>query len=634
MTNDSKLFPPRPKWEAEGYRPDEYSRWLKGGWRPIAELWAELGINPSDVMPVDPSCKVRLDAADVQRTTWRLRCAQPPYDNLPIPRADIPPGIVLSREADAWIREDSIEDVALPLYEGRMIGQFDFSQKGWVSGKGRSAKWRDIPFSEKRVEPQFCMSRTEYLAAEDRNGSPKALRGYKLAFMDVASATNERTMIASVVPEMPCGNSVPVLGTSANPWLLQSILDSLGYDFVSRRRCSGLHLNYFVIEDSPLPRLSGPTENLGFASLTVGGANACFSDAWLRISDSKYRAPALKSMWGGTEHERRRQLAITEALAARQLGLSLADMRTIIQECDRPRDEIDERRLSPNGFWRVDKDKDPELRHTILMFLAFHDLEQKIRECGGDRENGIEAFLNQNNGEGWMLPETLRLSDYGLGHDERAKQHQPVASRLGPRFYDWQLAQTPEESWRECHLHARNMLGEGGYLNLLGEVLRDTAEGGWAEALTFACELSKKENLLRVFEVALGSLPSASWRGRLDEVRAIMVKRGFTLDRDDLIQLILGALKRISEEKRSDALTVSRTLLGDDGHKTVIRRLLSTELYNPDGPWHMLAREHLGSVEYVALLSELEAGGHGSVAEPEAPCNASSGKMTQRRLFE
>ena len=43
MTNDSKLFPPRPKWEAQGYRPDEYSRWIKGNWRPIEELWGELG---------------------------------------------------------------------------------------------------------------------------------------------------------------------------------------------------------------------------------------------------------------------------------------------------------------------------------------------------------------------------------------------------------------------------------------------------------------------------------------------------------------------------------------------------------------------------------------------------------------
>ena len=65
-----------------------------------------------------------------------------------------------------------------------------------------------------------------------------------------------------------------------------------------------------------------------------------------------------------------------------------------------------------------------------------------------------------------MLPETLRLADYDLGHDERAKVHQPVARRLGPRFYDWQLEQTAEESWQECRLHARNLLGEEGYEQL------------------------------------------------------------------------------------------------------------------------------------------------------------------------
>ena len=98
-----------------------------------------------------------------------------------------------------------------------------------------------------------------------------------------------------------------------------------------------------------------------------------------------------------------------------------------------------------------------------------------IPSCG-DREKGIEAFCSQSDGEGWMLPETLRLADYGLGHDERAKEHQPVSSRLGSRFYDWQLEQNAEESWRECHLHARNLLGESGYRKLLDEI--DAEKGG------------------------------------------------------------------------------------------------------------------------------------------------------------
>ena len=40
-----------------------------------------------------------------------------------------------------WV-DDSNGNIALPLYEGRMIGPFDPSEKGWVSGKGRSAVWR------------------------------------------------------------------------------------------------------------------------------------------------------------------------------------------------------------------------------------------------------------------------------------------------------------------------------------------------------------------------------------------------------------------------------------------------------------------------------------------------------------
>ena len=48
----------------------------------------------------------------------------------------------------------------------------------------------------------------------------------------------------------------------------------------------------------------------------------------------------------------------------------------------------------------------------------------------------------------------MRLADYGLGHDDRAKEHQPVAAALGPRFYPWQLEQSIQESWDECERHA------------------------------------------------------------------------------------------------------------------------------------------------------------------------------------
>ena len=106
MTNDSRLFPPRPRWEAKGYRPDEYSRWLLGDWRPIEELWEALGVEPASPEPPEfdledwlfdttasperREAEARfvhghlLKPGDVARTDWRLRCAQPPYDRLPL----------------------------------------------------------------------------------------------------------------------------------------------------------------------------------------------------------------------------------------------------------------------------------------------------------------------------------------------------------------------------------------------------------------------------------------------------------------------------------------------------------------------------------------------------------------------
>ena len=114
MTSDSHLFPPRPQWEAKGYRPDEYSRWLLGDWRPIEELWHEMGIDPSKPQPAEieledwlfdstasperRAAEARfvhghlLKPGDVARSEWRSRCAQPPYDELPISRVDIPSG--------------------------------------------------------------------------------------------------------------------------------------------------------------------------------------------------------------------------------------------------------------------------------------------------------------------------------------------------------------------------------------------------------------------------------------------------------------------------------------------------------------------------------------------------------------
>ena len=266
MTSDARLFPPLPKWEAQGYRPDEYGHWLRGPWRPVADF------------------DLRISDLDEWRRCPHVRAASAPDR----------PDLLLSRDGTEALRIEDIDDVAVALYEGRMIGQFDFSQKGWVSGKGRTAVWRDIPWEGKQVEPQFLMGLNTFFddkleryltaiaEAEDERAADRERQRLanvdafmewwahcdpRTCFMDVSSATNTRGMISATLRDFPAGNKTPILHGS-KPLELGTVLNSFAYDFTLRQRLGGLTLNYFIIEETPLP----PTAVAGaaFASIAPG----------------------------------------------------------------------------------------------------------------------------------------------------------------------------------------------------------------------------------------------------------------------------------------------------------------------------------------------------------------------------
>lgn len=420
MTNDSHLFPPRPAWEAQGYRPDEYGRLLKGKWRE--EILRAL-------------------------------------------RWEVAPGIVLSQDGKAWINKADIEDVALPLYQGRMIWQYDFAAAGHTSVGAARPNWQLISWNEKAIYAQYFIPEVAVSL-----GAPSALEP-RIVFRDVQNATNQRTMISTVLPGFPCGNKVPILRSGDLSRDLSSlpVLNSFPFDRILRMKMNQNSVNWFYVAELPIP------ESLliyahGYADFVrrIAMAGKWFAPHWMVYGD---RTKSLSSQFALTPSERLRIRCILDALVAEIYELEEAELMHLLRECDWPVNELrHSRHFDPKGFWRVDKDKEPELRHTVLTLVAFHDLKRIIKDNGGDRAKGIEAFCSMNNGEGWMLPETLRLADYGLGHDERAKKPQRVRERLGPRFFPRQLEATPEESWKECEIHARNLLGEEGFNRLMKEI--------------------------------------------------------------------------------------------------------------------------------------------------------------------
>jgi hypothetical protein len=449
MTNDSKLFPPRPAWEARGYRPDEYGRWITA----------------------------RRVSPDLERAAE--------------------PGWIRLADGSGVVYEADIEDMALPLYEGRMIGQFDFSEKGWVSGKGRGAVWREIPWDRKVIEPQYLMG------TETVSDSQKSYGHAKVAYMRISSATNARTTIAAYLNGVPAGDSVFFFRSNAHSAAdclsVVAIFNTMVFDYQARSRLGGLNMSEFMMVETAVP----PRTRVGVAwspllhlarrlALPFRG----FAPDWLclvgALSPGGLSARrSWKGLWAVTLAERLRLRCMLDALMAEFYGLDWDDLVWVLRDCDHPTESLREkafgRSVDPKGFWRIDRAVDPELRHPVLTLVAFRDLKDAIATHGGDRDRGLRAFCEQHDGDGWMLPEVLRLDDLGLGHDQRAKQLQPVRERLGPRFLAWQLEQSVEDSWAECERHARNLLGEEGFRQLQNQVsARTSGEAGIGPAVAEA----------------------------------------------------------------------------------------------------------------------------------------------------
>lgn len=144
---------------------------------------------------------------------------------------------------------------ALPVVEGRMVQAHHFGAKEYISGTGRSAVWAPVARGKFILSPQF------WIKEEDLN--KKALersRIVRAGFCDIAGQTNERSMMATLIPpKTVCGNKVPTVTfpNDMNPkrlilWL--GIVNSFPFDWMLRRIITTT-VNYFLLLSIPLPQL-------------------------------------------------------------------------------------------------------------------------------------------------------------------------------------------------------------------------------------------------------------------------------------------------------------------------------------------------------------------------------------------
>jgi hypothetical protein len=135
----------------------------------------------------------------------------------------------------------------LPLYEGKMIWHFE----------------------HQLTEPRYWVDEAEARGAvlgrtEDR-GQNLDYQTFRLGFRDIASSTNERTLVSTVIPPAFHGNKIPTVRVfndkgkaiiaGSEQLFLCALWNSLVLDYLLRMKVTTT-LNFFYMYQLPVPRLT------------------------------------------------------------------------------------------------------------------------------------------------------------------------------------------------------------------------------------------------------------------------------------------------------------------------------------------------------------------------------------------
>ena len=264
-----------------------------------------------------------------------------------------------------------------PLYEAKMIHQFDHR---WASF-GAMGKIMVPPPAQKadphwEPTPRYWVTAEEVTARLDAKGWN---RSWLLGQRNIARATDERTVIASIIPRCAVGNKLPLMLPSTDDHLaaipgLLGALTSLTCDFVARQKVGGTHLNFFIIKQFPiLPPSFYSSERLTFVTPRVLALTYTSHALALFAQDLGYSGPPFP--WD----EQRRALlrAELDAFYARAYGLSRDELRYILDPADVMGPDY------PSETFRGLKEKEikahGEYRTQRLVLAAWDELEA----CGG-----------------------------------------------------------------------------------------------------------------------------------------------------------------------------------------------------------------------------------------------------------
>ncbi|HCL3437537.1 Eco57I restriction-modification methylase domain-containing protein [Pseudomonas aeruginosa] len=263
----------------------------------------------------------------------------------------------------------------VPMYEAKLIHQFDHR---WATYTEDSIS-RDVTVAQKAVPdftvtPRYWVNRNE---VEARLNDKDWQHGWLIGWRDICRATDERTVIASVVPLSGTDFTIRInIGGSSLPTAfyacLVANLNAVVFDFSARQKIGGTHLADFIIKQLPILPPDHYTEaDLAFIVPRVLELTYTAHDLSGWAQDLGYDDPPF-----AFDLDRRAILrAELDAYYAKLYGLTEEELRYILDPADALGEDY------PSETFRVLKNKElrefGEYRTQRLVLEAWDALEEQ-----------------------------------------------------------------------------------------------------------------------------------------------------------------------------------------------------------------------------------------------------------------
>jgi hypothetical protein len=150
----------------------------------------------------------------------------------------------------------------LPLYEAKMIHHFNHRWATYeADGDTRDTTPAELADPHFTVTPRYWVDADEVeerLKKRDRDGNItwEWKRGWLLGWRNITNTTNERTVIASLLPRAGVGHSMPLMFPANDSALaaacLLANLSSFVLDYAARQKIGGTHLTYGYLNQLPV----------------------------------------------------------------------------------------------------------------------------------------------------------------------------------------------------------------------------------------------------------------------------------------------------------------------------------------------------------------------------------------------